>query len=83
MLSSNQIESLKESLEQLKVELKETIDQTMWDENERSLKDSVVELSSYDNHPADLGTELFEREKDHAIEDHTANELEKVYTGTA
>ena len=79
MLSSTQIETLKETLEQLKVELKETLHQTEWDENERSMKDSVVELSSYDNHPADLGTELFEREKDHAIEDHTANELEKVY----
>ena len=79
MLSSQQIASLKEQLEQMKEELKGTLDQTAWDENERGLKDSVTELSSYDNHPADLGTELFEREKDHAIEDHTANELEKVY----
>jgi YteA family regulatory protein len=29
-----------------------------------SLKDSVKELSAYDNHPADLGSETFEREKD-------------------
>jgi YteA family regulatory protein len=32
-----------------------------------SLRDSVQELSSYDNHPADLGTETFEREKDLAL----------------
>lgn len=32
-----------------------------------SLQDSVQELSSYDNHPADLGSETFEREKDLAI----------------
>ena len=79
MLSSHQLASLKEQLEELKEELKGTLNQTAMDENERGLKDAVDELSSYDNHPADLGTELFEREKDHAIEDHTANELEKVY----
>jgi len=32
-----------------------------------SLQDSVKELSSYDNHPADLGSETFEREKDLAL----------------
>lgn len=31
---------------------------------ETSLQDSFNELSSYDNHPADLGSETFEREKD-------------------
>ncbi len=31
------------------------------------LRDSVHELSSYDNHPADLGSETFEREKDLAL----------------
>lgn len=29
--------------------------------------DSISELSSYDNHPADLGSETFEREKDLAL----------------
>ncbi len=28
-----------------------------------SVHDSVGELSNYDNHPADSGTELYEREK--------------------
>src|SRR5690554_6976844 len=32
-----------------------------------SLKESVQELSSYDNHPADTATETFEREKDLGI----------------
>ena len=63
MLSSHQLASLKEQLEELKEELKGTLNQTAMDENERGLKDAVDELSSYDNHPADLGTELFEREK--------------------
>lgn len=38
-------------------------------EREAGLKDSVHELSSYDNHPADLGNETFEREKDLALLD--------------
>ncbi|WP_173917141.1 TraR/DksA C4-type zinc finger protein [Halobacillus sp. Marseille-Q1614] len=36
------------------------------------------ELSQYDNHPADSGTELFEREKDMALLDHLEEELEEV-----
>ena len=34
-----------------------------------SLTDSINELSAYDNHPADLGSETFEREKDLGILD--------------
>lgn len=36
------------------------------------------ELSMYDNHPADLGTELNERTKDFALEEHHNSELYKV-----
>ena len=32
-----------------------------------SQRDAISELSSYDNHPADLGSETFEREKDLAL----------------
>lgn len=40
--------------------------------------DSVGELSSYDNHPADMGTELYERGKDTALNEHAEKELEKI-----
>jgi len=43
-----------------------------------NLRDSTGELSTVDNHPADLGTELYEREKDMAIKVHEHSELEKV-----
>ena len=43
-----------------------------------SLRDSVDELSTIDNHPADLATELFEREKDMALKAHNDDELVKV-----
>lgn len=43
-----------------------------------SARDSVGELSNYDNHPADSGTELFERGKDLALNEHAENELEEI-----
>lgn len=78
MISSDQILLLKKELLQLKKEMKLAFDEPFKENNEQSLKNSVDELSSYDNHPADLGTELFEREKDFALEAHTMFELEKI-----
>src|SRR5690625_2983495 len=43
-----------------------------------SQTDAVGELSSYDNHPGDMGTELFERGKDIALNEHTEMELERI-----
>ncbi|WP_091700182.1 yteA family sporulation protein [Anoxybacillus pushchinoensis] len=43
-----------------------------------STYDSVGELSNYDNHPADSGTELYEREKDLALNEHTERELHDI-----
>lgn len=40
--------------------------------------DAVGELSSVDNHPGDMGTELFERGKDIALNQHTEDELETI-----
>ncbi|MEJ9228596.1 TraR/DksA C4-type zinc finger protein [Peribacillus butanolivorans] len=44
----------------------------------KSQTESVGELSSYDNHPADLGTELFEMERNQALDEHAQSEMEKV-----
>lgn len=71
-------QKFKQLLESQKQELEHTIERTNYNADERSLKNSVDELSSYDNHPADLGTELFEREKDHALEEHALEEIEKI-----
>ena len=38
--------------------------ETLIEEGAESLKESVGERTSYDNHPADLGAETFERAKD-------------------
>ena len=45
---------------------------------EQSESDSVGELSSYDQHQADMGTETFEREKDLSILEQVEAELADV-----
>lgn len=43
-----------------------------------SLKDTLQELSMYDNHPADIGTETFERSKDIGYKDLFQRQLKQV-----
>jgi YteA family regulatory protein len=43
-----------------------------------SLSESTGELSTYDNHPADIGDELFERSKDTALRDNARVLLSNV-----
>lgn len=43
-----------------------------------SQKDAIGELSSYDNHPGDMGTETYERGKDLALNEHAEKELEAI-----
>ena len=38
----------------------------------------VEELSNYDNHPGDQGSELFEREKNVALNEHSIQEIEEI-----
>lgn len=45
---------------------------------EDGLNHSVGELSGYDNHPADLGSEMFERGKDLALNDASHRHLQDV-----
>lgn len=48
------------------------------EQSQKSLKDSTSELSSYDNHTADLGAETFERSKDLGLKDNIEVILTKV-----
>lgn len=43
-----------------------------------SLKDSLQELSMYDNHPADIATETFERSKDIGLRDLSKVQITKI-----
>ncbi|MFF2447390.1 TraR/DksA C4-type zinc finger protein [Neobacillus sp. NPDC058068] len=81
MLSTNQLDTLKKRLEEEKQAIIDQINSTSQYRNmDVSMQETVGELSAYDNHPADLGTELFERERDFALEDHQDKELEKINT---
>ncbi|ACL69686.1 TraR/DksA C4-type zinc finger protein [Halothermothrix orenii] len=48
------------------------------DDEFASVKDSTGELSSYDNHPADQGSNTYDREKDRGLRDNAQVLLNKV-----
>jgi len=43
-----------------------------------ALNDSIGELSGYDNHPADIGTEVFEKSKDLALREDALQKLDLI-----
>ncbi|PLR79415.1 molecular chaperone DnaK [Bacillus sp. V3-13] len=75
MLSTEQQNQLKSMLEENKHQLEHRLSQN---KEEAGAREAAGELSMYDNHPADMGTELFEREKDFALEGHADFELDKI-----
>ncbi|MFD1205693.1 TraR/DksA C4-type zinc finger protein [Sporosarcina contaminans] len=75
MLSNTQINNFKNELLKLKKELTKTEEES---DLKGSAQDEVGELSMYDNHPGDMGTELYERQKDLALNIHANDEVEKV-----
>ncbi|NLC54131.1 MAG: conjugal transfer protein TraR [Firmicutes bacterium] len=64
MLSKKKIRYFEKRLRAQLLELSEDLGQTHDLGSERSLRDATKELSAYDNHPADLGSETYEQEKD-------------------
>lgn len=82
-LSPNQLNELRSRLLAEKDALEKRMD---YNEN-FGLSDSMLretgELSAYDNHPADLGTEVFERGKDIALSEHAEHHLTDVYRALA
>lgn len=71
MLTKEQLSELKKELLLQKQQLTGRLEEEEENPNEG-------ELSSYDNHPADTGTELYERERDMALDEHGKEELEKI-----
>jgi YteA family regulatory protein len=79
MLTTEQLTSLRLNLLKEKEELTERLDQNDHYGLERGhFHESMGELSSYDNHPADEGTELYEREKDIALNEHSEDQLKNI-----
>lgn len=75
MLTDKQKNTLKSELLKMKEQSTQQEEETYPKEN---IKDASGELSMYDNHPADMGTALFEREKDLALHEHAESELRKI-----
>ncbi len=61
---------------------KQNIRQSIADMEDRgmdtSLGDSISELSTYDQHPGDVGSEMFERSKDFALREYDRINLEAI-----
>ncbi|MFD1851794.1 TraR/DksA C4-type zinc finger protein [Oceanobacillus bengalensis] len=77
MITNEQLSKCKVALTQRQNELINHI-QDHYGRTLEMAKESVGELSNYDNHPGDMGTELFEREKDTALNEHAEKELEEI-----
>jgi YteA family regulatory protein len=77
-LSKLQIEELKQLLLEQKDNLTHRLASSDNFGLKSSLRESTGELSAYDNHPADIATELFERSKDLALNENTEANLREV-----
>ena len=77
-MQSMDIKHNKKEMLKRKDELQHLIDEMEEDSLNVSLADSISELSSYDNHPADIGDELFERSKDFALRENAQLEIERI-----
>lgn len=77
-LNASQIQLLKTKLAEEKAELERhfTVNETA--AGQESIINSTGELSAYDNHPADMGTEVFERERDLVIDDTIEKRLQET-----
>lgn len=79
LLSKEQLTELTLLLDEQKHEFERRLSENKEGSLEgRNARETVGELSIYDNHPADMATELYDRTKDFALEEHADSELNKV-----
>lgn len=77
-LSKNQLQRLEHSLQEQRDDLKRRIQDNEHYGFESSLRDNTGELSTMDNHPADVATEIYERGKDIALLEHSELQLVRI-----
>lgn len=80
MLSSKQLATFKNKLLEAKQEIEHhiSLNNHFGIREDENFYNYVGELSTYDNHPADTGTELYERGKDLALNGHFEEELNNI-----
>ncbi|MCR8845728.1 TraR/DksA C4-type zinc finger protein [Paenibacillus sp. SC116] len=79
-LTSEQLQHLKRELTTEQADLERRLHQNDQYNLADSIKETTGELSPIDNHPADLATELYEREKDISLLEHHEIQLERIET---
>ncbi|MGZ4111850.1 MAG: TraR/DksA C4-type zinc finger protein [Tumebacillaceae bacterium] len=77
-LTNEQLNNLRSELEEEMTDLRDRLDVTDGYGMNDSLETTTGELSHYDNHPADLGSEVFERGKDLALRDRDSLRLNAI-----
>jgi YteA family regulatory protein len=77
-MKAEDLQQIKHLLEQERRELLTEVDRLNETGLNRSQGESIGELSTYDNHPADLGSETFERSKDSALVDNALVLLDRI-----
>ncbi|QTM98082.1 yteA family sporulation protein [Sediminibacillus dalangtanensis] len=77
MLTQQQLQKCEKMLTERKRHLADHLEDHYGTQYEL-IKESMGELSNYDNHPGDHGSELFEREKDIALNDHAEQEMKDI-----
>ncbi|UHA74109.1 TraR/DksA C4-type zinc finger protein [Paenibacillus sp. 481] len=79
-LTSQQQAALKDQLLRSKQSVEQRLQQADHYGLGHSLRDNTGELSGIDNHPADIASELYEREKDISLNEHDEILLERIDT---
>lgn len=77
-MERNKLNHFKDLLLREKEEVLNTLKSRDKNEFSTNLKDEIDELSMYDNHPGDIGTETFQMEMKYALETHEKDELKNV-----
>lgn len=77
-MDQSKLDQFKDTLISEKKRLEDELTETGKFNLSENLTGAVEELSAYDNHPADLGSETFEREKDLALWNNTHEILNRV-----
>ncbi|MHB0939231.1 MAG: TraR/DksA C4-type zinc finger protein [Armatimonadota bacterium] len=79
-ITTTRLRAIKKRLLAEKERLEQELHEIMERTSISSDIEQVTELSTYDDHPADLASETFEREKDLALEGNIQDLLDKVNT---
>ncbi len=77
-MDQGKLDQFKERLLEEKERNDEELERSARFQMDDSLSDSISELSVYDNHPADIASETFEREKDLALWNNTRETQQRI-----